>query len=108
MPNTFLTFLECSLCTRKFEGGKKWNLCDCGGPLLVRYDLERLKAAWSLDSFASAPDSMWRYAPVLPVQLETSIVSLGEGLTPLLRTPRTGARIGSSDQIGRASCRERV
>ena len=33
---------------------------------------------------------MWRYAPVLPPS-EASIVSLGEGWTPLLRTTRLGA-----------------
>ena len=92
-----MTHLECSLCNRKFQAGKAWNLCECGGPLLVRYDLALLRETWSLDSFASAPDSMWRYAPVLPVQLATSIISLGEGMTPLLAAPRTGARIGASD-----------
>jgi threonine synthase len=99
MPTTFVTHLECSLCSRNFEAGKKWNLCECGGPLLVRYDLARLRESWSLDDLASAPDSMWRYAPVLPVQRETSIVSLGEGLTPLIKTPRTGARIGAADLL---------
>lgn len=94
-----MTHLECSLCSRNFEAGKKWNLCECGGPLLVRYDLARIRESWSIDDLASAPDSMWRYAPVLPVQRETSIVSLGEGLTPLIRTPRTGARIGASDLL---------
>lgn len=38
--------------------------------------------------------SMWRYAPVLPAAPE-SVVSLGEGWTPLVRTRRLGARIGS-------------
>ena len=99
MPNTSVTHLECSLCSRKFEAGQTWNLCECGGPLLVRYDLALLKETWSLDSFASAPDSMWRYAPVLPVQLATSIISLGEGMTPLLPAPRTGARIGAADLL---------
>src|SRR5580692_2228013 len=42
---------------------------------------------------------MWRYAPVLPVQLATSIISLGEGMTPLLPASRTGARIGASDLL---------
>jgi threonine synthase len=99
MPNTLVTYLECSLCNRKFQAGKVWNLCECGGPLLVRYDLAVLRETWSLDSFASAPDSMWRYAPALPVRLATSIVSLGEGMTPLLPVPRTGARIGASDLL---------
>jgi threonine synthase len=99
MANTLVTHLECSLCNRKFQAGKAWNLCECGGPLLVRYDLVLLRETWSLDSFASAPNSMWRYAPVLPVQLATSIISLGEGMTPLLPVPRTGARIGASDLL---------
>ena len=42
---------------------------------------------------------MWRYAPALPVRDEKSIVSLGEGMTPLLPARRTGARIGSSDLL---------
>ncbi len=42
---------------------------------------------------------MWRYAPILPVQHETSIITLGEGMTPLLPARRTGARIGASDLL---------
>jgi threonine synthase len=37
---------------------------------------------------------MWRYAPVLPPAAE-SVVSLGEGWTPLLRTRRLGTRLGA-------------
>ena len=84
------------MCSRNYAAGKPWNLCECGGPLLVRYDLERMRALWSRDSLASAPNSMWRYAPALPVSNQTSIVSLGEGMTPLLKAARTGARIGAS------------
>jgi len=84
------------VCSRNYAAGKPWNLCECGGPLLVRYDLERMRALWSRDSLASAPNSMWRYAPALPVSNQTSIVSLGEGMTPLLKAARTGARIGAS------------
>ena len=91
-----LTHLECSLCNLKYEAGKVWNLCSCGGPLLVRYDLHKAREAWSRDSVAAGPNSMWRYAPVLPAR-DSSIVSLGEGMTPLLRTPRAGARVGADD-----------
>ena len=42
---------------------------------------------------------MWRYAPALPVTKETSIISLGEGMTPLLPARRTGERIGSGDLL---------
>jgi threonine synthase len=91
--------LECSLCGRQFPPGKPWNLCECGGPLLVRFDLDRLRSAWSRDSLKHAPNSMWRYAPALPVQRAQSIVSLGEGMTPLLPIPRTGGRIGSTQLL---------
>ena len=92
-----MTHLECSLCKKTFEAGKPHNLCECGGPLLVRYDLERIRATWSKEQLRNGPNSMWRYAPVLPHVHESSIISLGEGMTPLLRTPRTGKRIGAND-----------
>jgi threonine synthase len=40
---------------------------------------------------------MWRYSTVLPVRSKENIVSLGEGMTPLVRTPRLGARLGAAD-----------
>jgi threonine synthase len=91
-----LTHLECSLCKKRFEPNKVYNLCDCGGPLLVRYDLEKARRILSQDQIAQGPNSMWRYAPMLPPRPE-SIVSLGEGMTPLLRTPRLGRRVGADD-----------
>ena len=91
-----LSHLECSRCGKRFERGQVLNLCDCGGPLLVRYDLENLRRNWSRDQVAKGPDSMWRYAPVLPARAD-SIVSLGEGMTPLIRTRRLGARVGADD-----------
>jgi threonine synthase len=98
MPNS-VTNLECSVCTRKYEAGKIWNLCECGGPLLVRYDLGRLRDEWSRDSLATASNSMWRYAPALPVQHASSIISLGEGMTPIVPARRAGARIGASELL---------
>ncbi len=94
-----MTHLECSLCNKTFEAGKAWNLCECGGPLLVRYNLPELRAGWSRESLATGPNSMWRYAPALPPRSAKSIVSLGEGMTPLLSIRRTGARIGSNNLL---------
>ena len=91
-----LTHLECSLCRKRFEAGKVHNLCDCGGPLLVRYDLAAARQNWTRDQVAQGPNNMWRYAPMLPPRRE-SIVSLGEGMTPLVRIPRLGARVGAAD-----------
>jgi threonine synthase len=88
------THLECSLCNRRLEAGQIANLCDCGGPLLVRYDLDTIRHRWRRREVGKGPASMWRYAPVLP-PAEESVVSLGEGWTPLLRARRLGARLGA-------------
>jgi threonine synthase len=92
---TFVSHLECSVCGQRREAGKVHNLCECGGPLLVRYDLEKAKTGWKRESLASSPPSMWRYAPLLPVRDPAHVVSLGEGLTPLLKTERLGEKIGA-------------
>lgn len=73
-----------------------WNLCDCGGPLLVRYDLDRIRHHWRRRDVQNGPSTMWRYAPVLP-PVDEAIITLGEGWTPLLHAPRLGARLGASD-----------
>jgi len=85
--------LECSLCHRPVEAGRIANLCECGGPLLVRYDLDTIRRRWRRRDVGQGPANMWRYAPVLPPRPE-SVVSLGEGWTPLVRTRRLGARFG--------------
>jgi threonine synthase len=95
--NTLVTNLECSLCKKEYAAGTIQNLCTCGGPLLVRYDLERAKATWNRDDVTRGPNTMWRYASMLPVQAHEDIVSLGEGMTPLLRAPRAGKRVGANN-----------
>ena len=88
------TLLECSLCKQTYDAGQVNNLCSCGGPLLVRYDLGTIRHRWLRRDVPHGPSNMWRYAPVLPPS-DAFIVSLGEGWTPLLRTRRLGSRIGA-------------
>lgn len=88
----YLTHLECSLCNRKFPAGAIHSVCECGGPLLARYHLERLRRDWTRESLWAAPAGMWRYAPLLPVSDPDSIISLGEGTTPLVRSRRLGLK----------------
>jgi threonine synthase len=92
MPKS--TFLECSSCHARVDATQPANLCACGGPLLVRYDLQTIRHRWLRRDVSRGPSSMWRYAPVLP-PLAEHVVSLGEGWTPLIRTRRLGARIGA-------------
>ena len=95
MPN--VTHLECSLCAQRFAANQIHNLCSCGGALLVRYDLDAVRKSWTRESLAQAKPDLWRYWPVLPVNRRESVVSLGEGMTPLIETKRLGAAVGAKD-----------
>ncbi len=86
---TFVTHLECTRCARHYEAGQPHNLCQCGGPLYVRYDLAAARREFSRDAVAAGPKTMWRYSGVLPSQTP---VSLGEGLTPMIHATRLGAK----------------
>lgn len=92
-----MSHLECSLCQKRFEGGKLHNLCSCGGALLVRYDLDAVRKSWRREDLLRAKPDLWRYWPVLPVTRRESVVSLGEGMTPLIRTKRLGSALGAED-----------
>ena len=94
---SFVSHLECSVCAKRYEAGAVHNLCACGGPLLVRYDLDRARQEWTRESLDGASADMWRYSPMLPVTDRKHIVSMGEGWTPLIRARRLGARIGAED-----------
>jgi threonine synthase len=65
--------------------------------LLARYDLEQARQGWSRDWLRNAPNTMWRYAAVLPVSKPAAMVTLGEGMTPLVRLQRLGVRLGAGD-----------
>lgn len=92
---TTITHLECSRCAALYDAGQAQTVCRCGGPLLARYDLELARRSWNREWIRTGPESIWRWAPVLPVRKPPSIISLGEGMTPLIRAARIGARMGA-------------
>lgn len=94
MPYSFLTHLECPRCSRQHDADVPQNLCVCGSPLLARYDLAGVKAAVSPEAIESRPPTLWRYHEMLPVRDEQHVVSLGEGMTPLVPLPRVGDSMG--------------
>jgi threonine synthase len=91
---SFLSHLECPACGATYDADVPQNLCRCGSPLLARYDLERLAASGALDDLATRPPTLWRYRELLPVRDDAHVVSLGEGMTPLVPLPRLGAALG--------------
>ncbi|GIF77872.1 threonine synthase [Asanoa siamensis] len=90
----FLTHLDCPRCDRKHDAEVLANLCDCGSPLLARYDLDAVRAAVTPAAFAGRGADLWRYRELLPVRDDAHRVTLGEGWTPLWPASRFGGHIG--------------
>lgn len=94
---SFVTHLECSLTGKTYEAGKVHGLSEAGKPLLVRYDLEALGKAVSKRDLLRRTEGFWRYHEFLPVAKVENRVSLGEVVTPLIRTPRIEAKLGGGE-----------
>ena len=90
--------LVCSGCGERSDAVGLPTVCPaCGDPWLVEY--------------ASAPPpevknrllqrewSMWRYREWLPLMTEEQPVTLGEGMTPLLRVPTIAALLGMENLL---------
>src|SRR5580700_9196215 len=94
MPYSALSHLECSRCGTVYDARQIQGTCSCGSPLLARYDMARVGAQVSREDVAGRPPDLWRYHELLPVTDASRVVSLGEGMTPLLAMPRLGQAIG--------------
>lgn len=76
MLNPLLKGLTCFACGAPHDAHLLQTVCTrCGMPLRVDYDVRPFKPA--------GPPSLWRYAPVLPIQ-PAHAVTLHEGFTPLV------------------------
>jgi threonine synthase len=64
--------------------------------LWVRYDLPAIAAAVDRDALREREPTMWRYRELLPVDGDDNVVSLGEGMSPVLACPRLGDALGLS------------
>jgi threonine synthase len=86
MNRRFSYQLVCSRGDATYSPRELINLCrTCGAPLLAQYDLSPIPELRA--EIQKRPATMWRYAEVLPAA-EDEIVTLGEGVTPLLRSTR--------------------
>jgi threonine synthase len=89
----FVTGLRCRECARPYPA-EALHVCDyCFGPLEVVYDYDALRATVTRAQIAAGPQTIWRYAPLLPVA-DVAPIDLGTGCTPLVRADRLAAELG--------------
>jgi threonine synthase len=85
--------LACRVCAAEHPLEANGTCRRCFGPLDPVYDWEALRASVSRESIAAGPPSLWRYAPLLPVEPPAD-ERLAPGLTPLQPAPRLAAELG--------------
>jgi threonine synthase len=94
MPYSALSHLVCSRTGTRYDADRVQGVSEAGAPLLVEYDLELAGRTLTREAIAGRPPTLWRYHEMLPVRDPANVVTLGEGMTPLLPLPRYGAKVG--------------
>jgi threonine synthase len=86
--------LRCRNCGARFPLGPRHACFECFGPLEIGYDHDAL-AALTRAGIEAGPQSIWRYAGLLPVgQDPAGRVTLNPGMTPLVRADRLAEELG--------------
>jgi threonine synthase len=94
LSTTFAQEICCPRCNNRFSLSQLVNLCSCGSPLFVRYDLKTASTALTKSSLQGRVPTLWRYREILPLQNDAHLISLGEGFTPILEAKTLARELG--------------
>ena len=87
------TSLRCRGCATEYALEDIGTCTACFGPLDPVYDWDELARTVSCETIAAGPASIWRYAPLLPVEAPAE-ARLAPGFTPLVSGPRLADEVG--------------
>ncbi len=87
------TALRCRICETQYELEGVGVCRECFGPLDPVYDREAQRPLVTREAIAAGPQSIWRYAPLLPVAPPAE-QRLAPGWTPLVAAPRLAEELG--------------
>lgn len=96
-------WLSCFVCGARLAFGPLLEGCPAcdqqphPAPLEVGFDLEAAGRQLAPEALASARGSIWRFAPLLPLDDPARAVTLGEGGTPLVRVAALNEALGLPD-----------
>jgi threonine synthase len=88
--------LSCRSCAAGHPLEAAGSCSRCFGPLDPVYDWERLRATVTRERLAAGPQSIWRYADLLPVGAPDE-PRLAPGWTPLVPASRLAAELGVAE-----------
>jgi threonine synthase len=91
----YVNGLKCRECARRYPA-QPLHVCEfCFGPLEVDFDYAGMAGSVSRRAIEAGPPSIWRYAPLLPVDGDPT-VGRHCGFTPLVRARNLGRALGLS------------
>ncbi|MDE1726121.1 MAG: threonine synthase [Thaumarchaeota archaeon] len=82
--------LQCRECKKEYAPTFRYICEECFGPLDVNYDFP----AVNKNTFANREHTYWRYHELLPIESKSNIISIGAGLTPLIKADKLGEKLG--------------
>jgi threonine synthase len=85
--------LRCRSCAAEYPLEDIGTCTTCFAPLDPVYDWDDLARTVTRETIAAGPPSIWRYAPLLPVETPEA-ARLAPGLTPLVAAPRLASDVG--------------
>lgn len=82
--------MQCRECKKEYPPTFKYICEECFGPLDVCYDFPVVNK----NTFSNREHSYWRYHELLPIESKFNIVSIGAGMTPLIKAEKLGEKLG--------------
>ena len=89
-------YVKCAQCEHRIDHTMPTAMCEqCGHDWLdADYNLGATAKVWQTELASRPLNTMWRYWELLPLKDRGSIVSMGEGGTPLLKATNLGLMLG--------------
>src|SRR5437870_3191172 len=96
-PLSVSSSLYCSQCGKEYRGSiiQTYATC-CNKPLVANYFLSE---GIRKEIINTSDLTMWRYAALLPVSNKKNIITLGEGMTPVLPLQKLASIYNIDDVI---------
>jgi threonine synthase len=85
--------LRCRICESDYPALANGICVRCFGPLEPVYDWDELASVVSRERIEAGPDSLWRYADLLPA-IPPPDAAHAPGMTPLVPAPRLASALG--------------
>ncbi len=88
---------KCAKCGKEYTDDNVPPNDGCGGRIDVIHDLESIKEVLTKNEIERRKGGLWKYFELMPLRKRESIITVGEGNTPLIKSTRLASALGLSD-----------